>query len=133
MITRIAWTRFNRSTRRVILAMMLPVMTVALGFLPALSPVAAAEDEITFEPDNAVSCEIVVQQAPEGQCIVPGSQSNTTGTVPPAPAARPDSDDDGLYDDDELNVYGTDPWAWDTDGDGSSDGEEVYYGTNPLG
>jgi hypothetical protein len=45
---------------------------------------------------------------------------------------RPDSDGDGLYDDDELEVYGTDPAWWDTDGDGAGDGEEVYYGSGPL-
>ncbi|MDQ3695362.1 MAG: thrombospondin type 3 repeat-containing protein [Chloroflexota bacterium] len=49
------------------------------------------------------------------------------------PAERSDRDGDGLYDDDELNVYGTNPDLWDTDGDGANDGEEVYYGTNPLG
>ncbi len=49
-------------------------------------------------------------------------------------AAQPtDSDGDGLYDVDETNVYGTNPSAYDSDGDGSSDGEEVYYGTDPLG
>jgi hypothetical protein len=54
---------------------------------------------------------------------------------PPAPApaaARPDADDDGLYDDDETDVYGTDPHKADTDGDGVGDGQEVENGTNPL-
>jgi Bacterial TSP3 repeat len=50
----------------------------------------------------------------------------------PAAAQRPDSDGDGLYDDDETGVYGTDPNRYDTDGDGIGDGEEVYYGSNPL-
>lgn len=45
---------------------------------------------------------------------------------------RPDTDMDGLYDDDETDVYGTDPLLWDTDGDGVSDGQEVYDGTDPL-
>jgi hypothetical protein len=52
--------------------------------------------------------------------------------VDPAPAERLDSDGDGLYDDDETNVYGTDPGGYDTDGDGVGDGEEVYVGTDPL-
>jgi hypothetical protein len=43
-----------------------------------------------------------------------------------------DSDGDALYDTDETNVYGTNPGAYDTDGDGTGDGAEVYYGTNPL-
>jgi hypothetical protein len=41
-------------------------------------------------------------------------------------AQRPDSDNDGLYDDDETNVYGTRPDVSDTDGDGVDDGEEIY-------
>jgi len=47
-------------------------------------------------------------------------------------AQRSDRDGDGLFDDDETDVYGTNPDFYDTDGDGSGDGEEVYYGTNPL-
>ncbi len=46
--------------------------------------------------------------------------------------ARPDRDGDGLYDDDETDVYGTNPDVYDTDGDGVGDGEEVYVGTDPL-
>jgi hypothetical protein len=47
-------------------------------------------------------------------------------------AAQADADGDGLFDDDEATVYGTNPRVFDTDGDGSGDGEEVYLGTNPL-
>ena len=43
-----------------------------------------------------------------------------------------DSDDDGLLDGDELNVYGTIPLDDDSDNDGLLDGEEVLeYGTDP--
>lgn len=43
-----------------------------------------------------------------------------------------DSDTDGLSDAQELEL-GTDPFYWDTDHDGYTDGEEVLtYGTNPL-
>lgn len=49
-----------------------------------------------------------------------------------ADADRTDSDDDGLYDDDETDYYNTDPDEFDTDGDGVGDGEEVYYATDPL-
>ena len=55
------------------------------------------------------------------------------GGVAPARAAQwSDLDGDGLYDDDELEFYGTNPYVYDTDGDGWGDGEEVYYGTDPL-
>jgi hypothetical protein len=50
----------------------------------------------------------------------------------PVHAQRPDRDGDGLYDDDETDVYGTDPDNPDTDGDGSDDGQEVFDGTDPL-
>lgn len=45
---------------------------------------------------------------------------------------RDDTDRDGLYDDDEEDIYGTDPENPDTDGDGLKDGEEVKtYSTDP--
>lgn len=44
-----------------------------------------------------------------------------------------DSDGDGLTDEEEENIYKTDPFNPDTDGDGLKDGEEVKkYFTNPL-
>ena len=44
-----------------------------------------------------------------------------------------DSDGDGLTDQDEVDIYGTDPWVADTDADGLTDGEEVLvYITDPL-
>ena len=43
-----------------------------------------------------------------------------------------DSDEDGLIDEDELNLYGTDPSDPDTDGDSVSDGHEVIFGSDPL-
>jgi hypothetical protein len=54
------------------------------------------------------------------------------GTAPARAQDRPDRDGDGLYDDDETDVYGTNPDVYDTDGDGVGDGEEVYVGTDPL-
>ena len=45
----------------------------------------------------------------------------------------PDSDGDAVADADEVNIYFTDPWAWDTDADGFSDGEELFaIGSDPL-
>jgi hypothetical protein len=51
---------------------------------------------------------------------------------PLAHAQRPDSDQDGLFDDDETNVYFTRPDLFDTDGDGVGDGEEIYNRDNGL-
>ena len=42
-----------------------------------------------------------------------------------------DSDGDGIMDDDELNIYGTNPARADSDGDGIDDGKEIHiYDTN---
>lgn len=42
-----------------------------------------------------------------------------------------DSDEDGLPDAREKFLYGSDPYTWDTDGDGVGDGDEIANGTNP--
>jgi Bacterial TSP3 repeat len=55
----------------------------------------------------------------------------TTDPAPPGPGGREDRDGDGLFDDDEMTVYGTNPDVADTDGDGPDDGQEVFDGTNP--
>jgi hypothetical protein len=44
-----------------------------------------------------------------------------------------DSDNDGLYDREEAQVYKTSPTNPDTDGDGYKDGAEVNSGYNPAG
>ena len=46
---------------------------------------------------------------------------------------RSDTDDDGLTDKEELNIWKTDPLDVDTDDDTFSDGDEVRHGYNPLG
>jgi hypothetical protein len=45
---------------------------------------------------------------------------------------RYDHDGDWLYDDEELGFYFTDPWLWDTDGDGFGDNSELAFASNPL-
>jgi len=46
--------------------------------------------------------------------------------------SSPDADGDGLSDQDETDVYGTNPNVSDSDGDGLSDGQEVrFIGTDP--
>lgn len=43
-----------------------------------------------------------------------------------------DSDNDGLSDEEEITVHGTDPLIADTDGGSVNDGDEVKNGTDPL-
>jgi hypothetical protein len=46
---------------------------------------------------------------------------------------KPDTDDDGLADGDEVFIWKTDPLNPDTDGDNYLDGDEVRHGYSPLG
>ncbi|MBD5485378.1 MAG: VWA domain-containing protein [Lachnospiraceae bacterium] len=43
-----------------------------------------------------------------------------------------DTDDDGISDSDEINIYGTNPVLIDTDGDGIEDKHELMLGFDPL-
>lgn len=46
---------------------------------------------------------------------------------------NPDTDEDGVADGDEVNVFDTDPLQFDTDGDGYGDGEELFWtDSDPL-
>jgi len=63
------------------------------------------------------------------------ARRSTSGPTPlPAggPVARTDSDGDGLFDDDETAIYGTNPQVFATNGNGVGDGQEIYLGTNPT-
>jgi len=70
--------------------------------------------------------------------IEPATSSETGLSVlveqpTPEVANNLDSDQDGLTDAEELNIYQTNPLQADTDGDGYIDGDEVKTGHNPLG
>jgi hypothetical protein len=55
-------------------------------------------------------------------------QEYQNGTNP----TKKDTDNDGLNDWDELNIFLTNPLKYDTDNDGMSDGDEVFAGFNPT-
>jgi fibronectin-binding autotransporter adhesin len=57
---------------------------------------------------------------------------DNTVVVLEAISAVVDSDGDGLSDDDEDSIYGTDKNDADSDNDGMNDGDEVVAGSNPL-
>ena len=62
-----------------------------------------------------------------------GGESNLSDIVDfQTPVSTPpDSDNDGIIDDEEIAYYGTDPTKADTDSDGLSDSEELtYWGDN---
>jgi hypothetical protein len=64
----------------------------------------------------------------DGDGLTDEIETGLTGTDP----LNPDMDGDGLTDGDEYNVYVTNYFMYDTDGDGLSDSEEVALGTQPL-
>jgi len=66
-----------------------------------------------------------VSNAPEAPNAPP------SGETPP-PSTGPDADQDGISDDNEVLVTGTDPNNEDSDSDGLSDGVEVANRMNPL-
>lgn len=62
-----------------------------------------------------------------------GTVARTMELPAPVNTKTKDSDQDGLSDYDEINVYKTDPMNPDTDGDGLKDGAEALnYKTDPL-
>jgi hypothetical protein len=60
---------------------------------------------------------------------LPDMRETQLGTDP----ANPDTDGDGLFDKEEVDVYKTNPLNPDTDGDTYLDGAEVKGGYNPNG
>ena len=84
------------------------------------------EGELGETEDNMNLGEGII---PEGPAVI----SEESTSVPEEVVVDLDSDQDGLSDADEINVYGTNPLKSDTDGDGYLDGDEVNNGYNPLG
>lgn len=100
--------------------------------LPTSGTQALVVNNLNLEPvDNSseYSIQTIPVSIPPG-ANTPRNNAGTTGSVTPPP---PDTDSDGLSDDDEINIYGTNPNNPDTDGDGLTDGDEVNStGTDPL-
>lgn len=89
---------------------------VATSTGEATSELGVVESGVAAEPTTTVTTDQPVE-------AVVAEDSSTTL----------DSDQDGLTDAEELNVYQTNPLKADTDGDGYLDGNEVKGGYNPLG
>ncbi|MBP9864384.1 hypothetical protein KBC54_02970, partial [Patescibacteria group bacterium] len=98
---------------------------------------------ITSASDYNVASTIQTSLYPSDVMNVPG-YTPTAGLHPfvcAAPAAPQvanqdaalDTDNDGVKNGEELNVYGTDPSKKDTDNDGFTDYQEIMNGYNPLG
>jgi len=80
-----------------------------------------------FKPIEVKSVDVALIDT-DGDGLTDQDEINIYKTDP----NNPDTDGDGLSDGDEVMKYRTDPLKWDTDGDGLSDGDEVLkYKTDP--
>jgi len=105
---------------------------------PEEEPQEVPEEDPEEEPESEEGSEEEPEEEPEEEEAPPADQDKDglpdvreaeLGTS----ATNPDTDGDGLFDREEVEVYNTDPQNPDTDGDGYQDGEEVDSGYNPDG
>ncbi|MBR2355902.1 MAG: hypothetical protein IKA69_05960, partial [Kiritimatiellae bacterium] len=82
---------------------------------------------------DAPSCIVFIEDTDVNDNGIPDSAEDTSSWTDPLPASADltDADGDGLTAFDEINLYGTNPYCADTDGDGMDDGWEVANGLNP--
>ncbi len=95
------------------------------------------EDIVDLDEEGAIEDDFEVPEDPidpsanldEDGDGLSSEQEAAIGTDP----FNPDSDNDGLFDREEVVTYRTDPLNEDSDGDGYLDGAEVKGGYNPSG
>lgn len=91
-------------------------------------PVVTNSDQMPPSPPQFLTDEPSITDETREQKIARGFIEERQGA-----RAFLDLDDDGISDFDEINLYGTNPAMFDTDGDGVPDGAEILARTNPLG
>lgn len=140
----------------IIVAVIGGAATISYMLLSSQTPITPGLDEIieqqelleenedqasqpTAETANESTTGNMVEPAPEPEPASADIDSDRDGLTDEQEAIlgtdplNPDTDGDGLFDYEEVNIYNTDPLNPDTDGDGYSDGEEVENGFNPAG
>lgn len=85
-------------------------------------------------PDDSPNEIVVDQNAPETDNLDfdKDGLKNSQETSHQTKIDDPDTDDDGLADGDEVNVYESNPLIADTDGDTFSDAQEITGGYSPI-
>ena len=102
---------------------------VTLASLQTLAKQVADVVEATFPSIDLMSVTDQIDEEIQEQLAKPADE-----VVIPSdnPVLKSDFDKDGISDEDELSVYGTDQYNPDTDDDGLLDGKEVELGTSPT-
>jgi len=128
----------------IIFAGIIVVMGVVLALMSYLNrpQTLPPEQNLVVEQENWTTIAQVednVQVAPEiaEPVIVKDSDSDGLNDEEEAQyrtnPGKPDTDNDGLFDGEEVKFYKTNPLISDSDADGFLDGEEIRGGYNPLG
>lgn len=93
---------------------------------PVTPTVTETAPVVTTTPESAPAIDDTLDSDKDGLTDV---REATLGTDP----QNADTDNDGLFDKEEVDVYLTNPLNPDTDGDTFKDGDEVKKGYNPNG
>ncbi|MCX6714589.1 MAG: hypothetical protein NTX72_02130 [Candidatus Uhrbacteria bacterium] len=101
-----------------------PATQVPTPEVPAVAPTTTPVDQTAPAPTPVV--DQTLDSDKDGLTDVREAQLGTNPN-------NPDTDGDGLFDKEEVDVYHTNPLNPDTDGDGFKDGDEVKKGYNPNG
>ena len=100
----------------------------SIATVPASAPINTSGGMANTPRNNAgATGSITFDPDSDGDGLSDDDENNIYGTNP----NDPDSDDDGLNDGAEVNTHLTNPINPDTDSDEFSDGDEVYMGTLP--
>ena len=102
-----------------------PSPTPTATFTPP--PTATPSSTPTATPDEPEDARPINQDS-DSDGLFDDDESDVYKTDP----FNPDTDSDGLFDGEEVNTHRTDPLIPDTDADSLFDGEEVIFGTDPL-
>lgn len=97
--------------------------------------VVAGQSASTPKPTNKPTA-TPIAYSPQVSATTPTTKAPTPTTLRTTPTAKPvnpvDPDGDGLANDQEA-LWDSNAYVFDTDSDGTPDGEEVRNGTNPAG